>query len=72
MRLGTRWCCLVLLYLYELTYEAEHTSSMSFRFRTQLIDGEYCGMLGSARNPQLGGARGARQEQIGYRMARIA
>ena len=28
-------------------------------------------MLGSARNPQLGGARGARQEQIGYRVARV-
>ena len=63
---------LVLLYRYELTYRSEHTSGMASRSRTQSTDGECRGYLGSARNPQLGGARGARQEQIGYRMARIA
>src|SRR4051812_18152690 len=50
MRLRTRWCRHVLFVLsYELTYRTEHTSNVSFRFRTQSTDGECRGDVGEAR-----------------------
>src|SRR5579859_6686854 len=58
VRVGVSPCRWIRAYV-----SSRHTSSVLFDLRTQSAGCECRGMLGNARGPQLGGARGERSEE---------